>query len=510
MENVSRRQFVGGATGLVAGATALSLGSFASSALAEEPESYDYEADVIAVGSGAAGLMACVGAHNAGGLSLLIEKRGSFGGDSLVCHQDILAFWPERTLADAGIEDTRESYLADWRASHDVSSVKGLAGEPMPESTPKCERFVDIFADCGNWLVDVAGVELTPVILGSSLATVYSVEPRTWHADYPVVSTVLETLEAYDDFQMLLDSEVLSLIQNAEGRVVGVRFISDGTVYTAHANDGVVITSGTFNGNQFMVSNYIGYAYSLATSYGCVGSTGDGHRMAMEIGAQMVDMGLGMNWNVCWLGDDNYWNVNNHLGKFGSAEGSVALHDSAIYVNREGERYTNELLGYNGMGRSTCNQTARMGYYVFDSSYVDEELIGCGAIVIQADTLESLADKLNIPADAFTATVERYNGFIDADVDEDFGRDLEGSTRIETAPFYAMMITPRPYVTLGGISTDEDSHVIGADGEPVPGLYAAGICCGSYAEQEGMLYYGGFSQALAFGMQAGRLAVEEA
>ncbi len=510
MESCSRRQFVGGATGLIAGAAATA--ALAGSALADEPDSYDYEADVVVIGSGAAGMMACVGAHNAGASSLLLEKRDSTGGDSLVCHQDILAFWPERTMADAGFEDTAESYMADWRASHDVSSVKGLRGDPMPDETPHCERFMEIFADAGNWLVDTAGVELTPVILGSSLATTYSVEPRTWHADYPVVATVQDTLETWDDFQLLTGSEALSLIQDADGRVTGVRFISnaDNKVYTAHANDGVVIASGTFNGNQYMVSYYIGYAYSLATSYGCVGCTGDGHRMAMEIGAQTTDMDLGMNWNVCWMGDDNYWNVNNHLGKFGTAEGSVALHDPAIFVNREGERYTNELLGYNGMGRSTCSQTARMGYYVFDSAYVDDELINCGAIVVKADTLEELADKLNIPADAFTATVERYNGFVDAGVDEDFGKDVEGCTRIETAPFYAMTIVPRPYVTLGGIATDVDSRVLDTEGNPIPGLYAAGICCGSYAEQEGMLYYGGFSQALAFGMQAGRMAVEDA
>jgi succinate dehydrogenase/fumarate reductase flavoprotein subunit len=507
MEGITRRQFVGTA-GAAAALTAVAVSE--RSALAEEPEEYDYEADVVAIGSGAAGLMACAGAHEQGASSLLLEKRGSYGGDSLVCHQDILAFWPERTLSDAGFEDTRESYLADWRASHDVSSVKGLAGEPMPDETPHCERFVDIFSRCGNWLVNTAGVQLTPVILGSSLATVYSVEPRTWHADTPVVENVLNTLQTYDDFQLMLSSEALSLIQNESGRVVGVRFMQDGQIKTAKANGGVVIATGTFNGNQWMVANYIGYQYSLATSYSNTGSTGDGHRMASEIGARLDDMGLGMNYNVCWMGDDNYWNVNNHLGKFGSAEGSVALHDPAIYVNREGNRYANELLGYNGMGRSTCNQTARMGYYVFDSAFVDEELIGCGGIVIQADTLESLADKIDIPSDAFVQTVERYNGFVDSGVDEDFGRDMEGSTKIETAPFYAMIIVPRPYVTLGGIATDVDSRVLDVNGNPIEGLYAAGICCGSYAEQEGMLYYGGFAQSLSFGMQAGENAAQEA
>lgn len=521
MESVSRRNFLKGAfatgTLVAAGAALPMVGCAPSGASAESDgaangaeQSFDYAADVVVVGSGAAGLMACVGAHENGATSLLFEKNGHVGGDSLVCHQDILAFWPERTMADAGFEDTYESYLNDWKATHEYSSLKGIAGEPMPDSFPHCERYMDIFKDAGNWLVDEAGVELVPVILGSSLATRYSVEPRTWHADIPVVTTVLETLETYDDVNIVTSAEVLSLIRDDGGRVIGVRIMNAaGQVLTARANKAVVIASGTFNGNQYMISHYINYAYSLAVSYGNVASTGDGHRMAMEIGADVVDMDLGMNWNVCWLGNDNYWNVNNHLGKFGDAEGSLALHDPAIFVNRNGKRYCNELLGYNGMGRNTCDQPARMGYYVFDSAIEDDELVNCGAIVLEADTLEELAGKMDVDEATFLAEVARYNGFVDAGADEDFGKDVEGCTRIETAPFRALIITPRPYVTLGGIATDADSHVLDGQGDAIPGLYAAGVVCGSYAEEEGLLYYGGFGQSLAFGMQAGRNAAAE-
>ncbi|MBQ9067559.1 MAG: FAD-binding protein, partial [Eggerthellaceae bacterium] len=529
MEQLSRRNFLklggamaagaalplvgcsqsGNASSGAASSAAVSSADASSSAVAVEAESkdinYDFAADVVVIGSGAGGLMACVGAHEAGATSLLIEKNTYVGGDSLVCHQDILAFWPERTMADAGFEDTRESYLEDWIATHEYSSLKGIQGQPMPESFPHIERYVDIFRETGNWLVEEAGVELVPVILGSSLATRYSVEPRTWHADIPVVTSVLNKLETFDDVTILTSMQGISLMQDESGKVCGVRMCTDdGTVYAARANKGVVIATGSFCGNQFMVSHYIKHEYSQVVSYGTVAATGDGHRMAMEIGANTVDLDLGLNWNVCWLGTDNYWNTNNHLGKFGDMEGALAPRDPAIFVNRNGKRYANELLGYNGMGRNTCEQPDRMGFYIFDSAIHDQELLDCGAIVLSADSIEELAGKIGVDPAALRETVDRYNGFVDAGEDTDFGKNVEGCTRIETAPFYALTIVPRPYVTLGGLATDADSRVLDKSGSPIPGLYAAGIVCGSYAEQDGLLYYGGFGQALAFGMQAGR------
>lgn len=358
--------------------------------------------------------------------------------------------------------------------------------------------------------MDTAKVELVPVILGSSLATRYSVEPRTWHADKPVVTSVLETLETYDDVNIVTGMQAVSLIVDDGGKVVGARMTTDdGAVYSAHANKGVVISTGSFCGNPYMVSHYIKHAYSQVVPYGTVTATGDGHRMAMEIGADTVDLDLGLNWNVCWLGTDNYWNTNNHLGKFGDMEGAIAPRDPAIFVNRNGVRYCNELLGYNGMGRNTCDQPDRMGFYIFDSAIEDDELLNCGAIVLKADSIEDLAVMIDVDAATLRSTVDRYNGFVDAGLDEDFGKNVVGCTRIETAPFYALTIVPRPYVTLGGLATDADSRVLDKQGAPIPGLYAAGIVCGSYAEQDGLLYYGGFAQALAFGMQAGQLAAAE-
>ena len=93
--------------------------------------------------------------------------------------------------------------------------------------------------------------------------------------------------------------------------------------------------------------------------------------------------------------------------------------------------------------------------------------------------------------------------------DADFGKTLTGCQKIEAAPFYAVPIYPMPYQTYGGIAVDVDGHVLSADGAVMPGLYAAGICTGSFAAQAGLFYLGGVSQSLAFGRQAGKNAAAE-
>lgn len=163
-----------------------------------------------------------------------------------------------------------------------------------------------------------------------------------------------------------------------------------------------------------------------------------------------------------------------------------------------------------GIGRETALQTAQTAFYVFDSLYDchviyedAEVMLKNDTVYYQADTLEELAVRMNCDEQGFLDEIERYNGFVDAGEDPDWGRDMTAVTKIEQGPFYAFPITPQYYVTCGGVKTSIDSEVLTEDGRVIPRLYAAGVVCGSYAEQEGLVYYGGFNQALAWGSQAG-------
>jgi fumarate reductase flavoprotein subunit len=90
-----------------------------------------------------------------------------------------------------------------------------------------------------------------------------------------------------------------------------------------------------------------------------------------------------------------------------------------------------------------------------------------------------LAGRLNIPAETLTATVQHYNGWQTAGLDEDFGRSAtEMPVALSTPPYYAVHVAPAIHHTMGGLSVNTDTQVLRADGTPIPGLYAAGEVTG--------------------------------
>lgn len=96
----------------------------------------------------------------------------------------------------------------------------------------------------------------------------------------------------------------------------------------------------------------------------------------------------------------------------------------------------------------------------------------------KADTLEELAEKLNIPADNLVATVERYNELCAKGVDEDYGKAPHRMTPVDTAPYYGIRTCAWHLTTLNGCRINTDMQVIREDGTPIEGLYATGDCTG--------------------------------
>ena len=127
-------------------------------------------------------------------------------------------------------------------------------------------------------------------------------------------------------------------------------------------------------------------------------------------------------------------------------------------------------------------------------------------IIVQADTLEELANKLGfVDADVFADTVTRYNGFVDAGVDEDFGRDPASMIKIETAPFYAIEVWPSLLNTQGGpVRKSLTSRVLDEEGNEIPRLYSAG----ELGSRFGLVYHGSGNTTEA--CMSGKIAAEDA
>ena len=280
-----------------------------------------------------------------------------------------------------------------------------------------------------------------------------------------------------------------------DGRVVGVRVLRDGEERVVRARRGVVIGSGGFEKNLEMREKYQPQPTSVDWTTGSQFNTGGGILAGIAAGAETDLM------------DDAWWGPTIPLPNgpwFCLAERNLP---GSIIVNQAGRRFMNEALPYVEATHAIYEGEATgvghvPSWMVIDQRYRNRYLFaGLGprqpfpgrwlkeGVVVKASTLAELAEKIGVPADTLTATIERFNGFAETGVDEDFHRGESAYDKyysdptvkpnpslhaIDQAPFYAVKIVPGDLGTKGGLVTDERARVLRPDGSVISGLYAAG------------------------------------
>lgn len=128
-----------------------------------------------------------------------------------------------------------------------------------------------------------------------------------------------------------------------------------------------------------------------------------------------------------------------------------------------------------------------------------------------ANTIEELAQKLEIPVDTFKSTVERYNIMAKKGEDFDYGKERECLATVEKPPFYAGKIPTALLVTLGGLRTNINMQVLDTEGKTIPELYAAGNVGGDFYANDYPVIVPGLShgRCITFGYLAGQNATAE-
>ena len=233
------------------------------------------------------------------------------------------------------------------------------------------------------------------------------------------------------------------------------------------------------------------------------GKTGDGHVMAISAGAKMEPLG--------------------HTKMMHDFDSALMWEEPFLYVNMEGERFTNEYTGFVYMGNLLKYQPAykgsmldpehresgSKGWYctIYDSDYVnwDKDSFVSGMVppavmekfipgavenpqgvfknlidLHRCDTLEELAKELDIPADKLKASVERYNELCEKGCDTDFGKPAKYLHKIAKPPFWGARKHIRVSAEVSGVITNENAQALDADGKPIPGLYCAGNLGGPF------------------------------
>ncbi|MEU4052718.1 FAD-dependent oxidoreductase [Streptomyces olivaceus] len=462
--------------------------------------------DVIVVGGGGAGLAAAVTAAEQGARVLLFESERELGGSTQLS-AGLFTAAGTGVQRGLGIEDTAERHFQHYMDLNQWQLKPGLIKAFCAAAGPTLEWMLGLGLDVP---AAVSPDAHTPGLCRAGVEDVWRGHvPRD--QGYGLVQ-VLDRARRERGVEAVLNTRVERLLFE-EGRVAGV--VADGIEVRAGA---VVVASGGFAQDPGLLDRYYPEAHEAGDSLFVVaapGSRGDHFAFAEQTGASLTGHGWGLMLPTAYFQRYHHWQAG-------------FPPKSRVYVNGSGRRFMDEdtsyavstgiILAQDGPVWAVFDEKARLGLPTGYADWTPErvaEEVRAGR-TLSAATLTGLAAAMDVPSDALSATVTRWNARLAASgADPDFLREdslaAKGSPQppapIAAGPYYAARVLPAELVcTHTGLEIDHDAAVLDRTGTPVPGLFAAGEAGGGVL---GMRYVGGgnaVANALTMGRVAGRNA----
>lgn len=531
--SISRRSLVKG-IGLATAGAGLAA---ASTALADEaPVAWDKEIDILIIGSGYAGLCAAIEAAQAGCSVTLIEKNTVFGGNSILCAGNAQFGGGNFVQQAADIDDTPERFYDEIFEYGSHRAVPELL-----------HTFVDHANECVDWLHEELGVQFRENVSQNEGHSVpCSLMPDESDA-YPGKGGISYWYAMYSKavelgVEMLLEHKAVKLLQAEDGTVIGAAIEAEGAVKHFKARKAVILGSGGWKSNVAMRLNYDPRLDADLSAGGLpfVETTGEMINEAVNIGAGTRDMSFVCEFRFKW-GTRFYqmWKPASIDNPPSAGVGlTIPSFANVVLVKADGTRFVDEnaakVYPQEPFYEAYLNQPAPRAVWAIVDASGAEELKWDPAVfenpteeekpflnpdyVATADTLEELAAKIGVPADALVATVERYNGFVEAGADGDFGKE-EMTAPVASGPFFAARMQFFAHDQMGGLVANTRGQVCKRsehagpepialdDQEVIPHLYAAGECVGGYVGKD--RGHGKISIYMVFGRIAGQNAAAE-
>jgi fumarate reductase flavoprotein subunit len=456
-------------------------------------------AEVVVVGAGIAGLSAAISAAEAGANTVLLEKTTTVQARG---HDN--AFIGSRLQEKLGIKIDKDEII--------LNLMKYGANKPD-------QRLIRMWAEgSGNtadWLMDMtdtAGLEVIikqyPPPPAFNNATEYYPQYHVthhYHNELPVAKCLLDNA-LKNGVDTYFKTRAKQLLRKKKDRVNGViAQNANGEYLQFNAAKAVIFCTGDYGNNSEMMAKYCPQSAYLASMIPT--STGDGHMMAMWIGAVMEP--------------------GPHTPMIHGPAGPL-LCSAFLQVNLLGERFQNEDVPIQSNVNAIERQPGRMIWQVFDSKYPEElpyHGIGLGKIIIatdkirqevsevavMADTIEELAVKMNLPVETFKVTVKRYNELVRLGKDLDFGKRSDRLFPVDSPPYYAGKNGYSLLAVMGGLNINQNLQPLDKDWEVIPGIYLAGNTMGNRFAVDYPTMCPGLSHGMAihFGRIAGLNAVSQ-
>ncbi len=505
----------------------LNVDDYMTKAEAVKAEDAVYETDVVIVGAGGAGMTAALTAVENGAKVIIVESQAIVGGNSVRATGGMNAGDTETQNTNTFGENAGvEKVFASAEAYADNAEITKLAEEvkfqwAAYQSNPEgyfdtvelmqldtmiggkgindaalVEVLAENSAEGVEWLKNY-NIDLCNVgaFGGASVKRIHRPmkDGKTVSVGAYMIPLMEEACKNQENITFLMETTATEIIMK-DGAAAGIVATGkDGNTVTINAGS-VILASGGFGANLEMVASYQPSLEGFMTT-NASGIQGQGIKMAEAVGAALVDMDQ----------------IQIHpTVQFDTAalitEGLRG--DGAILVNAEGKRFIDEVGTRDVVSAAEIAQTGSYSWLIVDQRMLDASSVIAGYVkkgfVFSGATYEELAAAINVDAAAFAETMNAWNACVAAKADAEFGR-TSFANPLDTAPFYAIKVTAGVHHTMGGVKINTATQVLTAEGNVIPGLYAAGEVTGGV---HGANRLGG--NAVSDFVVFGRIAGEEA
>lgn len=475
----------------------------------------EYSTDVVVVGAGGAGLAAAARTIQNDKKVMVLEKYPQIGGNTTRAGGPLNAAEPEwqskfktlpgekeslEKLAEISVDKidpeyqddfqklqeqineyikVGKDYLFDSVLLHEIQTYLGgkrtdLNGNEIHGDYALVTELVNNALDSVKWLTDL-GVKFDYNEVTMPVGALWRrghkpVEPM----GYAFIRVLGDWTQKHGA-TILTDTRATHLIIE-NGQVTGVvAEKNNGSKVTIHAQK-VILTSGGFGANTKMVQKYNTYWKHIDDDIATTNSpaiTGDGIALGQEAGAELVGMGF---IQLMPVSDPKTGEL---------FTGIQTPPENFIMVNQKGERFVNEFAERDTLAKAAI-ANGTLFYLIADEAIKKtayntteeslEEQVKSGTL-LKANTLEELAEKAGMDPDTLVNTIKKYNSYVDAGKDSEFGKSAF-NLKCEVAPFYATPRKPAIHHTMGGLKINSHAQVLNKSSQVIKGLYAAGEVAG--------------------------------